>query len=143
MTFNWLEMRIQEEQERRRKESKVLELLPQGLEELHQQLSGCIQRYKEAFGAEAAEISNLVSKLRITVRDQQGGKWQPRTKVDVSVVSAPPAFKVERGENEALMLEAGLLPGDRLSFRLNEQYLTPEDVLRHILDRALFPKLGE
>lgn len=136
-------MRIQEEQERRRKEAKVLELLPRGLEELHRQLAACIERYKEAFGSEAAEISNLVSKLRITVRDQQGEKWQPRAKVDISVVSTPPAFKVEHGEGEPFLIAIGLMPGDRLSFQLSEQYLTPEELSRHILDRALFPKLVE
>jgi len=141
MSFQWLEMRIQEEQDRRRKETRTLELLPGGLEELHLQLNDCIEKYKTAFGAEAADITNLVSKLRITVRDQQGGKWQVRSKVDVSVVSLPPAFKVEQGESEPLMIEVGLLPGDRLSFRLNDQYLTPDDLTRNILDKALFPKL--
>ena len=143
MTPQWLEMRIQEEQDRRRREAKTLELLPRGLEELHQQLSECIDGYKQAFGSEAADITNLVSKLRITIREEQGGKWQPRAKVDISIVSMPPSFKVERGESDALMIDLGLLPGDRLSFRLNDQYLTPEDVSRHILDRVLFPKLGE
>jgi len=50
---------------------------------------------------------------------------------------------VERGETEPVLIEIGLLPGDRLSFRLDEQYLTPEDLSRKILDRALFPKLSE
>jgi len=143
MSFQWMIMRIQEEQDRRRKEAKVLELLPHGLEELHTQLAACIARYKEAFGPESADITNLVSKLRVTVREEQGGKWHPRAKVDVSVVSIPPAFKVERGETEPVLIEIGLLPGDRLSFRLDEQYLTPEDLSRKILDRALFPKLSE
>ena len=143
MSSQWLDMRIQEEQDRRRKDAKLQELLPKGLEELHEQLADCVEKYKQAFGPEAAEISNLVSKLRITVRDEQGGKWQPRVKVDVSVVSTPPSFKVERGEAPPVVIEIGLLPGDRLSYRLNEQYLTPEDLSRQVLDRALFPKLAE
>jgi len=130
-----MDMRIQEEKDRRRKEAKILELLPQGLEELHRQLSACIEKYKEAFGPEAADIANLISKLRITVREEQAGKWQPRAKIDVALVSMPPAFKVERGEGAAaMMIEIGLLPGDRLSFRLNDQYLTPEDLSRRILE---------
>ena len=143
MSSQWLDMRIQEEQDRRRKEAKLGELLPKGLEELHEQLSACVAKYKQAFGPEAAEITNLVSKLRITVREEQGGKWQPRAKVDISIVFAPPSFKVEQGETAPVMIEIGLLPGDRLSYRLNEQYLTPEDLTRQVLDRAFFPKLAE
>ncbi len=141
MTPQWLEMRIQEEQDRRRREAKTQELLPQALEELHQQLAACVERYKEAFGPESADISNLVSKLRVTTREEQGGKWQPRAKVDISLVSLPPAFKIEQGEAAPLLIDLGLLPGDKLSYRLNDQYLTAEDLSRHILDRVLFPKL--
>ena len=144
MSAQWLGMRIQEEQDRRRRESKTLELLPKGLEDLHQQLITCIEAYKQAFGAEAADISNLISKLRVTVREEQGGKWQTRAKVDISLVSAPPAFKVDRGDDvPPLLIEIGLLPGDRLSYRLNDQYLTEEDLSRHVLDRTLFPKLAQ
>lgn len=142
MSPQWLEMRIQEEQDRRHRESKTQALLPQALEELHQQLGGCINRYKEAFGDEAADISNLVSKLRVTIREEKDAKWQPRAKIDISLVTLPPAFKIEFGEGEPLLIDLGLLPGDRLSYRLNDQYLTPEDLSRHILDRALFPKLA-
>src|SRR5215472_13172224 len=144
MNTQWLGMRIQEEQDRRRKESKILELLPKGLEELHKQLAACLDAYKTAFGAESADISNLISKLRVTVREEQDGKWQTRAKVDISLVSAPAAFKVERGDDTPpLLIEIGLLPGDRLSYRLNDQYLTEEDLSRQVLDRTLFPKLAE
>ena len=143
MSPQWLEMRIQEEQDRRHKETKTQELLPQAMEELHQQLAACIARYKEAFGPESAEITNLVSKLRVTVRDEQGGKWQPRSKVDITLVSNPPSFKVEAGEAEPLIIALGILSGERFSFKLGDQFLTPEDVSRHILDKVLFPKLGE
>ena len=143
MSPQWLEMRIQEEQDRRRKEAKLQELLPQAMEELHGQLATCVARYKEAFGPESAEISNLVSKLRVTVRDEQGGKWQPRGKIDITLVSAPPSFKIEAGESEPLIIDLGLLSEERFSYKLQEQFLTPEDVSRHILDRVLFPKLGQ
>jgi|SRR5579872_174785 len=143
MSPQWLELRIQEEQDRRSKEAKTQELLPQAMEELHQQLSVCVARYKEAFGDESADISNLVSKLRITIRDEQGGKWQQRDKIDVTLVSLPPAFKVQRGDAEPVLIELGLLPGDRFSYRLDDKYLTVEDLSRSVLDRALFPKLSE
>jgi hypothetical protein len=143
MNPQWLEMRIQEEQERRRKEAKTQELLPRAMENLHSQLSECVDRYKEVFGTEAASISNLGSKLAITVRDLVGGKWQQRDRIEVNLVSMPPSFKVERGEGEPKVIEVGLLPDDRLSYRLNDQYLTTEDLSRQILDRPLFPKLVE
>jgi len=143
MSPQWLELRIQEEQDRRRKEAKTQELLPRAMEELHQQLSACVARYKQAFGEESADISNLVSKLRITIRDEQGGKWQQRDKIDVSLVSLPPAFKVQLGDAEPVLIELGLLPGDRFTYRLNDKYLTVEDLSRSVLDRALFPKLTE
>jgi len=143
MSPQWLELRIQEEQDRRHKEAKLQELLPQAMEELHQQLSACVARYKEAFGAESAEIANLVSKLRVTVRDEQAGKWHPRGKVDITMISAPPSFKIEAGENEPLIIEVGLLSGERFSYKILEQFLTPDDLSRTILDRVLFPKLGE
>jgi hypothetical protein len=143
MSPQWLEMRIQEEQDRRRKESKTQELLPQAMEELHLQLSACVARYKEAFGAESADITNLISKLRVTVRDEQGGKWQPRGKIDVTVVSDPPSFRIEQGEGEPLIIALGLLSGERFSYKLDDQFLTPEDVSRYVLDRLLFPKLKD
>lgn len=143
MSPQWLDMRIQEEQERRQKESKTQELMPRALEELHSQLAECVERYKEAFGSKAADISKLDSKLRITVCDEKDGQWTPRAEVEVSLVLIPPAFKVERGGSDALRIELGLIPGDRLSYRLADQYLNPDDVSRHILDRALFPKLVE
>ncbi len=143
MSPQWLEMRIQEEQDRRRKEAKTQEMLPQAMEELHQQLAACVTRYKEAFGPESAEISNLVSKLRVTVRDEQAGKWQPRGKLDITLVSMPPSFKVEAGDGEPLIIGLGLLSNERFSYKIEDQFLTPEDVSRHILDRLLFPKLGE
>lgn len=142
MTPQWLEMRIQEEQDRRKKEARIQELLPQALEDLHTQLTACVARYKEAFGPESAELSNLVSKLRVITRDEQGGKWQPRGKVDVTLVSMPPAFKIESPEGEPLIIEIGLLSGDRFAFKLGEQFLTEADLSRYILDRLLFPKLG-
>ena len=143
MSPQWLELRIQEEQERRRKETRTQELLPQAMEELHQQLSTCVERYKQAFGDESVDISNLVSKLRITLREEQGGKWQQRDKIDISLVSLPPAFKVQRGDADPAIIELGLLSGDRFSYRLGDKYLTGEDLSRSILDRVFFPKLSE
>ena len=53
-----------------------------------------------------------------------------------------PGFRIERG-GEPLMIEVGLLPGDKLFYRDKDEFLTMEELTRRILDRAFFPKLGE
>jgi hypothetical protein len=39
--------------------------------------------------------------------------------------------------------KAGPQPEDKLFYRDGEQYLTMEELTRRIMDKALFPKLGE
>ena len=82
------------------------------------------------------------SKIRITIRDEQDGKWQQRTKIEMSIVSSLPGFRIDRG-GEPLMIEVGLLPGDKMFYRDKDEFLTMEEMTRRILDRAFFPKLGE
>jgi hypothetical protein len=55
-----------------------------------------------------------------------------------------PGFQIERG-NEPLIIEVGMLPEGKVFFRdrVLDKYLNMEDLTRRILDRALFPKLGE
>src|ERR1700682_3962854 len=43
MSFQWLQMRIQEEKERRQREANILERLPRALEELHRSLIVCVE----------------------------------------------------------------------------------------------------
>ena len=142
MGFQWLGMRIQEEQERRQREAQILARLPRALEEAHRHLAGCIEAYMEAFGPESADIHLQASKIRITVRDEQDGKWQQRAKIEVSIIASLPGFRIERG-GEPLMIEVGLLPGDKLFYRDQDEFLTMEELTRRTLDRAFFPKLGE
>jgi len=143
MNFQWLEMRIQEEKDRCQREERTLARLPDALEDLFTELNGCIQRYTEAFGAEAAGIELLDAKMRITVRERLGGKWVARDKVEVSTVPALPGFRIERADQEGVDIVIGLLPGDKLYYRDQEQYVTMEDLTRRVLDRTLFPKLPE
>jgi hypothetical protein len=137
-------MRIQEEQERRKREAVTLERLPGALEEVYKVLKDCIGDYTSAFGAESADASLLPHKLKVTVREPVGGKWQSAAKVEIALVPDLPGFRVERGEY-SLAIEVGLLPTGKLFYRDCEQdkYLTMEDLTRRILDRALFPKLRE
>jgi hypothetical protein len=142
MGFQWLGMRIQEEQDRRQREAQILERLPRALEETYRQLASCVEAYAGAFGPESADILLQGSKIRITIRDEQDGKWQQRTKIEMSIVSSLPGFRIDRG-GEPLMIEVGLLPGDKLFYRDKDEFLTVEELTRRILDRAFFPKLGE
>jgi len=142
MGFQWLGMRIQEEQDRRQREAQILERLPRALEETYRQLASCVEAYAGAFGPESADILLQGSKIRITIRDEQDGKWQQRTKIEMSIVSSLPGFRIDRG-GEPLMIEVGLLPGDKMFYRDKDEFLTVEELTRRILDRAFFPKLGE
>lgn len=142
MSFQWLEMRIQEEQDRRQKEAQTLERLPSALEEMHRDLAGCIASYTTAFGPESADIELHGSQLRITVRDEEDGKWLVRSKLEVTIVPALPGFRIDRGEGEPLTILVGILPGDKLFYRDGEEYIGMDELSRRILDRALFPKLS-
>jgi len=144
MSFEWLRMRIQEEQDRRDRESSTLDRLPLALDELHGLLKQCVTAYGETFGPDSAQISQLMGRIKVTVREQRDEQWQTASKVEV--ISAPdiPGFRIERGEY-SLAVEVGLLPNGKLYYRDREQdvYLTVDDLTRRILDRALFPKLKE
>ena len=144
MAFQWLEMRIQEEKDRREREAKNLERLPGALKELHDYLADCIRSYTENFGTNSADIAMLPNRIRVTVREERDGKWQALSKVEVVCAPEVPGFRVERGEF-SLAVEVGLLPSDKIFYRDREQdkYLTTEEFTRRILDRALFPALRE
>ena len=107
-----------------------------------QNLTECVNAYAAAFGPESVVISSMPHKTRITIREEQDGKWQSRVKVEISLVPEMPGFQVDRG-GEPLKIALGLLPGDKLSFREGDEYLTMEEVTRRVLDRAFFPKLRE
>jgi hypothetical protein len=142
--FQWLETRIGEERDRRRKEAAILARLPGALEELHRQLVECAEAYDAAFGPdEAAEVTFHTGKIRITTRARKSGRWDVVGKVEVTCLPSLPGFKIERGTEEPLLIEIGLLPGDKLYYRTEDKYLTEEEMTRRILDRAMFPKLGE
>ena len=144
MVFQWLQMRIQEERERREREAQILAALPRTLEEVHQACAECIKSYTEAFGAESANIALLPSKIRITLLEQRDSRWQTSSKVEVGVVVSVPGLQIDRGD-VSMVIEVGLLPGDKVFYRDREQdkYLTMEELTRRILDRAFFPRLQE
>jgi hypothetical protein len=145
MSFQWLDMRITEEQDRRKRESEILERLPRALNEVYEALTDCIESYTAAFGAESAEMTLQPSRIQISVREEQDETWKQRAKVNVSAVPAVPGFEIEGGTAAPLLIEVGLLPGEKVYYRDREQdkYLGMEELTRRILDRAFFPKLAE
>ena len=143
MPYQWLQMRITEERERRQREAAILARLPKAIEELYRQLSECIEAYAESFGEESAEIQFYAGKIRVKIHEQKNEQWESAGKVEIATVPTLPGFRVERGTEEPLMIEVGLLPGDKLFFRHWDQFLTVEELTRRILDRQMFPKLKE
>lgn len=143
MAFQWLNMRISEERDRRTKEEATLARLPGAFEELHGQLAACIEAYGEAFGRESADIQFFAGKIRVAAREPRDGAWETVAKVEITTDPALPGFKVDRGAGEPMLIEVGLLPGERLYYRSDDQYLTADEMTRRILDRTLFPRLKE
>jgi hypothetical protein len=144
MGFQWLQLRIQEERERRQREAQILQSLPRTLEEVHQALVDCVKTYTEAFGPESANIALLPAKIRVTLLEQRDGRWQTSSKVEVGIVLSVPGLQIDRGD-VSMVIEVGLLPGEKVYYRDREQdkYLTMEELTRRILDRAFFPRLQE
>jgi hypothetical protein len=146
MSFQWLQMRISEEKDRRKREAAALDRLPKALEEVHRALVACIETYQGAFGPEAAELHHQPAKMRIISREELEGRWQQVARVEVAMVPTLPGIQIDNGNGgDPLLIEIGLLPGDKLFFRdrAQDQYVTMEELTRRILDRAFFPKLGE
>jgi hypothetical protein len=142
--FHWLAMRITEEKERRHRESMIHDRLPLAIDELANSLASCLNSYNAAFGAGSIEMEQQPRRLRIVVREPQNGKWHERSRIEILSVPAIPGFQIDRA-GSPLEIEIGILPGDKIFYRDREkdQYLTMEELTRRILDRALFPKLGE
>lgn len=141
MSYQWLQMRITEENERRQKESLTLERLPFVMDEVHQAISACVDAYAEAFGKEAIDLGYFLHKVRVTVRELKAGKWEKAAKVEVSTITKPPSLHIDRN-GDVIDIEVGVLPGDKTFYKDGDKFLTMEELTRRILDRSLFPKLG-
>ena len=141
--FKWLRLRIAEEKERQEREARILDRLPLATEELQEGLNACIAAYTDAFSADQIEIQTEPTRIRILVRHRWDGVAN-RSSIEILKVPAIPGFQIDRG-GSPLVIEVGVLPDNRLFYRDREQdqYLTMEELTRRILDRTLFPKLGE
>jgi hypothetical protein len=142
--FQWLRMRISEEKERREREALVLERLPRAAAELQHSLAACVESFNAAFGNGCVELEFRPPRMSIVVRDIPGVLGCELARIEILNVPAIPGFQIDRA-GSPLVVEIGLLPGDRLFYRDREtdQYLTMEELTRRILDRAFFPKLRE
>ena len=140
MSFQWLQMRITEEKDRRQRESAILERLPRMMDEVHSALVACVESYIEAFGPEAIEMTYQNHKIRVTVRIEQDARWEKSAKVEVTADAKLPGIHIDRN-GVPLDIEVGLLPGDKIFYKDVEEFLTMEELTRRIMDRSLFPKL--
>jgi len=135
-------MRINEEKDRRKREALVQERLPLAMEEVHQALVDCVEGYTKAFGEPAADLHMYSGKILVTIREEQNGKWEQRSKVEVSVQPKLPGLRIDQG-GETIEIEVGMLPSEKTFYKDGDKYLTMEELTRRILDRAFFPKLSE
>jgi hypothetical protein len=137
MPFQWLEMRITEERDRREREAEILSRLGPALGEFQRIIGDCLKTYTDAFGEEAATVRREAGGLTVRVENPPG---QVRIATDTKL----PGFQVER-EGAPLAIEIGLLPGNKLFYRdvATDQFVTMDELMRRILDRVLFPKLRD
>lgn len=135
MSFQWLQMRIGEEKERRDREAQVLARLPRAIDELEGSLRSCLKAVAEAFGGDAAQLSRKDLDLLV---EGDGGA------VEVATILELPGIEIRRGDTRR-QLQIGTLPGDRVYYLdlTADQYLAMDELTRLILDRVLFPKLKE
>lgn len=141
MSFQWLQMRITEENERRDREAQTLERLPRVMDEVHAAIAECVEEYSAAFGKESVDLSYFLHKIRLTVHEQKEGKWEKFARIEIGTLTKPPSLHIDR-EGDVLDIGLGLLPGDKLYYKDGESFLTMEELTRRILDRSLFPKLA-
>jgi hypothetical protein len=137
MPFQWLDMRITEERERRERETEILSRLGPALSDLQRILGDCLKAYTDAFGEDSAALRREIGALTVRVADPPG-------QVRITTDSKLPGFQVER-DGATLSIELGLLPDGRLYYRDTgaDQFVNMDEVTRRILDRVLFPKLRD
>src|SRR5580698_4898176 len=116
MNFQWLPMRIAEENDRRQREAMILERLPRVMDEVHEAIAECVKTYAEAFGEESIELSYIMHKARVTVREKKDARWESVSKVDITAVTQPLSLRIDR-DGEVFEIEIGMLPGDKMFYK--------------------------
>ncbi len=140
MAYQWLTVRIAEEKDRRQREDFVRQRLPLAFEEVYKAMAECAAAFANAFGPQAIQVRKDAATIGMTVCEEREGQWRPRAEIEITLDAALPGFRVSRG-GESFPIVVGMLPGDKLFYKREDQYLAIEDVTRMVLDRVLFPKL--
>jgi hypothetical protein len=135
MSFQWLELRISEERERRNREAKILARLPGAMDELGANLASCVHAYTAAFTDNSVLLTQDGPRLTVAADSKR-----------VEVLADPqlPGLQIQR-DGVSMPIQIGILPGEGL-FYLDlgaDQYLSMDELTRKILDRVLFPNLKE
>lgn len=136
MSFQWLTMRISEENDRRERENAVLARLEEVFLELRAHLAECVETYNQAFAGAPARLEDLpgpVRTIRISANDQQ---------VEMSLDHTVPGFQIDQPSGRKSVI-TGVLPGGNMYYRDVDKYLSLEEVTKMVLDRTLFPKLKD
>jgi hypothetical protein len=110
-----------------------LNRLRSSLDELRTALADCVKTYNQAFGDGRATLEAIGGAVQVTAGE---------ARVEICLDPPLPGFLVDQG-SERLAIEVGILPLGNLFFREADKYITPEEMTRRILDRALFPKLKD
>lgn len=133
MSFQWLQIRITEEKDRRERENNILNRLPAAFVDLRSQLTECIEVYNEAFPEAKGALEEAEGVIRVRAVD---------ARVEIQLDPALPGFHIDQAAGR-ISIVVGVLPAGNLFFRDQDKYLSVEELTRRILDRALFPKLKD
>src|SRR6476661_3763511 len=106
VSFQWLQLRITEEKERRDREAQILARLPGAVDELRDSLAICVQDYTAAFAGDPVVLTR--EDLRLTIAAEGN-------RVDVIGDPQLPGLQVQR-EGSTTSIQIGILPGDRLFY---------------------------
>ena len=136
MAFQWLTLRIGEEQDRRAREQQILSRLPAAIDELRRELSSCVEEFNGTFSNDNARVQKNATNITVLCGNNS---------VDVVADTELPGIHVLREGASPMAVRIGVLPGNRLFYFdvAADQYLTMEELTRRILDRVLFPKLRD
>lgn len=138
MSFQWLEMRISEEQDRRARENAALSRLDEAFTELRQHLGNCVEAYNQAFTDSVARLETIKGEgdapaIRVTNRDVQ---------VEMTIDVQLPGFQIDQPSGRTSII-TGVLPGGNMFYKFGEKFLSLDEFTKHVLDRTLFPKLKD
>ena len=136
MRFEWLNIRISEEKDRRERENAVLARLEEVFQDLRSHLADCVETYNQAFAGAPARLEDVAGPVR-TIRLSAND-----LKVEMSMDHTVPGFHIDQPSGRTSIV-TGVLPGGNMFYRDANKYLSLEEVTKKVLDETLFPKLKD